>query len=126
MRDDFTKRHKDRYFVKYINVYYRELLETGKSNGEIHLNIHKIIKEKAKKYVWEKPLKYTDEYIKDVWQRFLLYGAMLASSAVTELSEKKRTKFRRVLRKEAKTKNKRILRAVPFDNIKCKYCKTVM
>src|SRR6266567_533375 len=73
-----------------------------------------------------KEKKYTDEDVKTEHHRFMQFGGIVASISVQKTWEEKRVKTIAKWKKEAKERNKRILSAIPFDNIKCKKCNILL
>ena len=69
-----------------------------------------------------KEKEYTDEDVKTEHNRFMQLGGIVASISVQKAWEEKRAKTVAKWKKEAKERNKRILSAIPFDNIICKKC----
>ncbi len=72
----------------------------------------------------EKPI--TDDDIKDAHHRLFTLGAIATKMGIKKTWEGKRVKTIAEWKKDARQTNKRILGAIPFDNIKCKKCNILL
>ncbi len=109
-----------------INSYYLRLLRAGKTKKQAEILIHKKIKKESEEFLTEKKTKITDEYVKDLSQRFFLSNAYTTANGIKELMEKEREERIKKWKQEAKAKDKKILTTIPFDNIKCQNCNSIM
>jgi hypothetical protein len=68
----------------------------------------------------------TNEDLKTEHHRLMKFGGIIAAMSIQKAWEEKRAKTIKKWKEEAQAKNKRILKATPFDNIRCKKCNSLM
>ncbi len=117
---------KNRKHLFEVDKYYRTLLHFGEAKDLAWAQTHKHICKEVDRILWERPLEITDEHIKDLHQRTLLGFSVIVSMSIKQYFESYRKNSIEKLKKEANAKNKKILDALPFDNIQCNNCNTVM
>lgn len=68
----------------------------------------------------------TDDEVMKCHNTFFTLGSLAVKLGMKKYWEEKREKTVKGWKKDARLKNKRILSIVPFDNVKCPICHTVM
>lgn len=69
---------------------------------------------------------FSDEEAKDAHMRLFMIGSIATSMAVKKTYEEKREKRIKEWKTRDKAKDKKTIKAVPFDNITCSKCKALM
>lgn len=109
-----------------INSHYARLLRAGKTKKEAAILLHKKLQKAAEESLVEKNTTLTDEYVKDLSQRFFLSNSSYVPDGIKKLLEKEREETINKWKQEAEAKDKKILTTIPFDNIKCQNCNSIM